>query len=161
MHDILLTVIFSFIAVAFFAVGMHAPWRTVLIAAVDGTIGYMLYLLLCKSLAESVSVFYATLVICLIAEIIARKIKAPATIISFTAMVPLVPGIMLYRTMLFFAAGSTSEGIASTINTLIFAGSMSLAVTLATLITKIIFKRKDLKEKFGLLHKLGRLGKRQ
>lgn len=136
-----LTALFTLLAVVFFSVGMRAPLRTVAIAALDGTLGYMLYILLCYYTSKNLAVFVATFVICLVAEFTARLIKAPATIISFAAMVPLVPGVMLYETMRYFAAGDFNAGIEAAVKTLVFAGSMSLAVSVAAVLVKIVYTK--------------------
>ena len=139
--DAYLTALFTLLAVVFFAVGMRAPIRTIAIAALDGTLGYMIYILLCYYTSSNLAVFVATFVICLVAEFTARIIKAPTTIISFTAMVPLVPGVMLYDTMRQFAAGNFNYGIEAAVKTIVFAGSMSLAVSVAAVVVKIVFTK--------------------
>lgn len=136
-----LTALFTLLAVVFFAIGMRAPLRAIAVAAVDGTLGYMLYILLCYYTSQNLAVFVATFVICLAAEFTARVIKAPTTIISFTAMIPLVPGVMLYETMRDFAAGDFNGGIEAAVKTLVFTGSMSLAVSVAAIVVKIVFTK--------------------
>lgn len=134
--------IFCIIATAFFAVTVGASKKNSAISGVLGGIGYITYLLLNKHSAEATAVFVATFIICLMSEILARVMKTPTTVFSIPAILPLVPGLMLYKTLLVFGSGDTLNGVSKSIDTLIVAGSLSLAVTLAALLAKLIFKRK-------------------
>ena len=129
-------------ATLFFALGVGGSLKASVTAGCLSSIGYVIYLLMKLECSESASVFVATLVVCLLAETLARILKTPSTVLSIPAILPLVPGLMLYRTMLDFGKGDTLRGMSSAVETLIVAGTMSLAVTLATIIAKLLFRHK-------------------
>ena len=133
---------FCIVATALFAITVGSGIKNSVISGVLGGIGYITYLLINLHSAEATAVFIATFIICLMAEILARVMKTPSTIFSIPAILPLVPGLMLYKTLLVFGNGDTLGGLEKSIDTLIVAGSLSLAVTIATLLAKLIFKRK-------------------
>ena len=52
---------------------------------------------------------------------------------------PIVPGVMLYRTMLRFSEGDYEAGTSALIATIIYAGCMAFAITLAAMLAKNFF----------------------
>lgn len=128
----------STVAVFFFALSVRSCVKNSIIAGGLGGASYVLYMVLQNFFNEVGAVFFATLAGCLCAEVVARIIKAPATVFSIPIIIPLVPGLMLYRTMLSFGRGDNSGGVGGAVSTLLVAGSMSLAVTLATLVAKLV-----------------------
>lgn len=134
--------LFCIAATLLFAITVGGSFKTSAIAGCLGGIGYVSYLLINLHTAEATAVFFATFIICLMSEILARMMKTPSTVFSIPAILPLVPGLMLYKTLLVFGNGDTLGGLEKSIDTVIVAGSLSLAVTIATLLAKLIFKRK-------------------
>ena len=99
----------------------------------------MMYSALKGPLGDNMSVFLATFAVCILAELLTRRLRAPATVISFPAVIPLVPGVMLYRTMLRFSEGDYEAGTSALIATIIYAGCMAFAITLAAMLAKNFF----------------------
>lgn len=132
--------VFCLAATFLFAVTMGASFKTAAISGVLGSAGYIIYMLLVPHLTEASAVFIATFAVCISSEVLARVMKTPATVFSIPAILPLVPGLMLYHTLLHFGSGDTAGGLSSSVETLIVAGSLALAVTLATLMAKLLFR---------------------
>ena len=127
----------SAVSIFFFALSVRSGRKNSAIAGGVGGISFVLYMWLSTFLGQVGAVFFATLFGCLCAEAVARLLKAPATVFSIPIIIPLVPGLMLYRTMLSFGQGNNSGGVNGAVSTLMIAGSMSLAVTLATLAARL------------------------
>lgn len=142
MDNYVFLFLFSGAATLFFALSVRSTLKNAFIAGGLGGLGYVLYVSLGTLLSDSGAVFFATLAACLGAEVVARLIKSPATVFSIPAIIPLVPGIMLYQTMLKFGEGNNAAGTNSAVATILVAGSMSLAVTIATLVAKQMFRKK-------------------
>ncbi len=138
----LLTLLFSSLATAFFALSVKSQTKTAVFAGVLGGVGYVTYVLLGFCMSDIGAVFLATLLACLLAECAARPLKTPATVISIPAIIPLVPGVSLYKTLLVFGSGDNTGGATMLVHTLLVAGSMSVAVTMATIIAKMLFKKR-------------------
>lgn len=134
--------LFCIPATVFFALSVKAPVKASCFAGVLGGMGYVAYLLLLNVMSGAASVFFATLAVCLLAECAARLLKTPATVLSIPAIIPLVPGLSLYKTLLVFGSGNNSGGAEMLVQTVLVAGSMSLAVTLSTILAKILFRKK-------------------
>lgn len=90
------------------------------------------------SRSEVLAFFAGTFLCCVLAEVFARILRTPTTVISIVAIIPLVPGVMLYNTMLEFTHGNTISGIEMVVRTLTAAGSMALAITAASIIGKFV-----------------------
>lgn len=135
--NIIVILIATFTASFLFGLQLSAPKRSVFIAAMLGLVGYSVFLLV-NDLAENeyLAAFLGTLAACFPAELFARIIKTPATVIIFISVIPLVPGVMLYQTMLFFAQNNYAEGTYQIIRTFIYAGAMAIAITISTMLGK-------------------------
>ena len=73
-------------------------------------------------------------------EMIARKVRAPATVFTVIAFVPLIPGASLYRAADALMNGHSEEGRRLAVYTLAFAACMSAGVVVTTLILRKIGK---------------------
>lgn len=138
--ELLLDGLWALGATAFFALSLkgpapHRPRR----GAAGHAPGQMMYSALKGPLGDNMSVFLATFAVCILAELLTRRLRAPATVISFPAVIPLVPGVMLYRTMLRFSEGDYEAGTSALIATIIYAGCMAFAITLAAMLAKNFF----------------------
>lgn len=149
--NIVIILIATFVASLFFGLQLSAPKRAVFIAAFLALVGYFVYFLI-NDLAgnEYLAAFLGTLAACFPAELFARIIRTPATVIIFISVIPLVPGVMLYQTMLYFAQNNFAEGTYQIIRTLIYAGAMAIAITISTMLGKHLlaplFKKRNEKK---------------
>ncbi|HAN21856.1 MAG: hypothetical protein A2Y15_06395 [Clostridiales bacterium GWF2_36_10] len=140
MENILIVLVSTFLAALFFGLQLSAPKRTLIIAPLLGIFGYFVYLYT-NNLTDSEysAAFFGTLAACMPAELFARIIKTPATVIIFISVIPLVPGVMLYQTMLYFAENNFNAGAYEITRTLIYSGAMAIAITISTMFGKHLF----------------------
>ena len=130
----ILDLIYSFIATYFFALIMNAPKKSLIFSSLIASLGYFIYSLCINFNQQIMGFFLGTLIIALLGEICARKIKMPATIFIFPALVPIVPGLGLYQMMLKFVQNDIYEALLVGINTLSYIGAMSVAIALVSLV---------------------------
>ena len=102
LHQILLHSLGAFGGTLGYAFLLNAPINTVLPASLTGLLGYVIYEVMINLLGQGMifSYFVATVIIAVICEIAARKMRMPSTIFLLTALVPLVPGYTFYCVML-------------------------------------------------------------
>lgn len=94
----------SFVGTLGFAIFMHAPKRTWLPASAIGGAAYLLYwALLQMGVFEPMSMFIAALLGSVLAQYCSRRMHVIATIFILLSMIPLVPGLGLYRCMHYLA----------------------------------------------------------
>lgn len=94
----------SFVGTLGFAIFMHAPKRAWLPASAVGGVAYLLYWALQEAgVTESMAIFIGALLGSVLGQYLARRMKMIATIFVLLSMIPLVPGLGLYRCMHFLA----------------------------------------------------------
>ena len=96
----ILSVLSAFISTIGFAIIFHVRKQHLLICGVIGAIGWLIYLVLNDQYHSPVlASFIAALVVTSLSYLLAKKRKTPITVFLVTGIIPLVPGIGLYRTM--------------------------------------------------------------
>lgn len=143
MLNIILELLYCFIATLFFAKVMHAPKKSLIYSSMIAVVGFLVYDICTSYNYELMGYFTGTLIISLLGEICARKIKMPATIFIFPAVVPIVPGIGLYQTMLEFAQNKINEAIHLGVKTIFNIIAMAIAIALVSLIFSIKKSKKN------------------
>lgn len=132
-------VIVSFVSCLGFGVLFNVQKRTLLLAAVNGSIGWTILLVLD---IPQVSYIFANLlsamVVGLLAEVFAIIQKTPATSFIVIGVIPLVPGFRVYRSMLFFVRGELDKGIADGVHSCFMAVAIAVGIILATSIVRMV-----------------------
>jgi len=126
-------------AVVFYALLMNAPKKSIIYTAIISGTGYVIYDLCNK---EIIGYFIATLFIAICGEILARIKKTPSTIFVFPAIIPLVPGIGLYQTMLKLVQNDYAAALAMGVQTVFIAGAMAVAVAIINVLARFIIPHK-------------------
>ena len=102
--DILLDALFAAFAAIGFAIISNPPRKAILISALLAAIGHGLrYFLMHSSLfgfRVTVASFFASFAIGLISIPFAKKIHFPAEVFSFPSLLPMIPGMFAYKTLL-------------------------------------------------------------
>ena len=132
-------VIVSFVSCLGFGVLFNVQKRTLLLAAVNGSIGWTILLVLD---IPQVSYIFANLlsamVVGLLAEVFAIIQKTPATSFIVIGVIPLVPGFRVYRSMLFFVRGELDKGLADGVHSCFMAVAIAVGIILATSIVRMV-----------------------
>ena len=112
-------------------------------AGFGGLIGWAAYLITgCFMFSEPMKYFVAALVINIYAEIMAVTEKAPSTVFLVSAIMPLVPGGMLYRTMRFAVTKEWGDFGKLGVETLSIALALALGMLIANSVIKSMRKRR-------------------
>ena len=98
---VLLDGIMAAIAAIGFAVISNPPKNAILVSAILAALGHSLRFFLIKSgLDISLATFVAATFIGLLSIVFARIIHCPAEVFSFPSLLPMIPGMFAYRTIL-------------------------------------------------------------
>jgi uncharacterized membrane protein YjjB (DUF3815 family) len=90
-----------FPAVIGYGIYMSVSKKPLLLSSACGTVAYLAYRLLYVEVGnELLGYLVASLITAVSAEVLARIFKTPSVMLVFPAIIPLVPGVGLYRTML-------------------------------------------------------------
>ena len=82
--------------------------------------------------------FVAALLVSYISEILARKLKQPAIIFIIPGIIPLVPGLGMYNTMLYLVQNDYNNAIAKGADVLFVGGAISLGILVITSLVKTL-----------------------
>ena len=141
--------IYSFISTIGFAVFLKAPKSTLIPSGFVGGIGWSVYYFLMISTNNNImSNFIAALLVSLISELFARKLKQPAIVFTIPGIILLVPGLGMYNTMLYLVQNNYSAAIAKGADVLFISGSLAMGVLIVTALLKtmlMISKKKAAK----------------
>ena len=127
------------VAASCFSVLLHQPRRTIPASTAIATAGYAAFLLMGKT---TLAYFGATLVIGICCEICARIMKRTATLFVTASIIPLVPGIGLYNTMLYVVEGNYSKAVNTGAATVLGICGIALAITMSSVLVSAVHPRK-------------------
>ena len=95
------TLIWGFIAAGAFAVLFNVPVRSLLHAALGGALGFLVRNLLLQQGADlPLATFTGAFAIGIWSAFWSHRIVVPNHVISIPAMIPMIPGVLAYRTMM-------------------------------------------------------------
>ncbi|NLC33591.1 MAG: threonine/serine exporter [Clostridiales bacterium] len=129
--SIIIQCLASMFASAFFGELLHQPRKTMVYTSLIGLNGYVIYLLINKT---AMAFFIAALAVGLLCELTARIMRMATTLFLVSALIPLVPGLGLYRTMMFIAQSDYSMALTTGIETLTGIGAIALSITISNVI---------------------------
>lgn len=127
----------AFISSLAFAVVFNVPVRYLLLGALAGTFGWLIF----RSLGGgNTAIFLASVGIGLLAEGGARMFRVPVLIIAVPGIIPLVPGAGAYSTMLALVKGDFIGALTTGTETLFAAGAIAVGVAIATVPLRLVRK---------------------
>ncbi len=127
--DVLIKALACMAAACFFGLILHQPKSTLHYTALIGLLGYAVYTLLGGGL---LAYFLSGLTVGVLCELAARAAQRTTTLFLISAIIPLVPGLGLYRSMMALSGQDYSSALAIGIETLAGIGAIALALTVAT-----------------------------
>ena len=131
--NLLINFFFSFLATVGFSIFFNSPIKSLMPVGIIGGIGWTTYIILLGFTKSSIlSNFFAATLISLLSEILARKMKYPAIVFAIPGILPLIPGLGLYNTMLFLVEGNYSSALSTGSDTLFTSASIAMGVLLIT-----------------------------
>jgi uncharacterized membrane protein YjjB (DUF3815 family) len=141
---LLRTFILCAAAIFCYALLMRTPRGALILSALLGSTGYMIYLISDRYLANEIaSYFIGTMFVSVAGELMARKMRMPSTIFVIPGIIPLVPGYSLYRAMLLLVRNDFDGFIRIGTQTFLIAGIMAVAIALINFAARHLFPRKS------------------
>lgn len=147
--------LFSFLATAAFGVLFQAPRKSLHISGLIGAVGWVVYVYIRKDLNYDsfYAMFAATVVLSLLSELAARVFKQPVTIFVIPGIIPIVPGLGMYRGMAAIIENNYDAGVNILITTVMDASAIALGMMLMTSVFRVFKMSKDHKRLLMLLRK--------
>ncbi|MEG0469828.1 threonine/serine exporter family protein [Amedibacillus sp. YH-ame10] len=137
-------IIGSFLATLGFGILFNIKGKKLILAGIGGAIGGIVYhVCLDMQMSEMMSMFWGSIALSLYSEIFARVCKTPVTTFLVAALIPLVPGGGMYRTMLQAIQGNAMQALTTGIDTIAIAGILVLGILLVSTVMKTICKPRN------------------
>ena len=137
----------SFVGTLGFAIFMHAPKRAWLPASAIGGVAYFLYWLLMQfGIYEPTAIFIGALLGSVLGQYCARRMRMIASIFVLLAMIPLVPGVGLYRCMHYLAQEMYGAGADAGVRAMVDVVMIALGLAVGSYVCRLVFRVKPAKE---------------
>ena len=141
-EQILRAVFGAFAGTVGFAMLVHVPKRSILVSGLIASFSYLVYLgLTLLGIPDPMAVFAGSLAGSLAGLLSARLMKIIGTVFLMSAVVPVVPGLGLYRMMAFFGQGQIASGAATGIETMITVVMIALGIGAGAFVDRLIWSR--------------------
>ena len=120
----------AFVATLGFGLLFNVPRRALLACGLTGAIGRAVRLIAQGMGADVVGgTFVGAVAVALVGYLLARLYRVPRTLFTITGVIPMVPGVPAFSTMLQFAAGDIQQGINSAVQTALITGALAMGLT--------------------------------
>jgi len=145
--DGFITLASSFVGTLGFAIFMHAPRKAWLPASAIGGVAYLLYWVLLQfGLYEPIAIFVGAFLGSILGQYCARRMQMIASIFVLLSMIPLVPGLGLYRCMHFLAQEMYSAGADAGVRAMVDIVMIALGLAMGSFIFRMAVRAKPQKE---------------
>ncbi len=132
----------AFIGVVAVAVTFGVPRKFLVYSGLAGAVGWLVYLLLKKAdWSEVISMFFAAMMVSLISHSFARILKAPVTLFLIPGIIPLVPGVAMYRIVYHLITNNSGLVNYYFREAILIAGMIALAIFIMDTIFRIFQKK--------------------
>lgn len=129
MMQMLLQVTGAFLAVVTLSVMFGVPGKFIIYSGLGGAVGWMIYLIgMYMGTGIVMATFIAALFAALTAHTCARLLKSPVTVFLIPGILPLVPGLGMYRIAYNIVNGDTKQAGFYFLQTMEIAGMIALAI---------------------------------
>lgn len=139
----MLPVLCTTISVSVFGILFHLHRDDACLAALNGAIGYFVYLQAMQhGHASFIAIFLASISMSIYAETVARLLKRPASLFLVAALIPFVPGGRLFRLFLCMLSMDTTGAWYYGILTILESGAIALGILLVSSCMKLLPRKK-------------------
>ncbi|TQQ83972.1 threonine/serine exporter [Peptacetobacter hominis] len=131
--------IFAALATAGFAVFFNVPLKLLFPSGVVGGIGWIIYIVVMNITSNtSLSGFIAAAAVSIMSEILARKLYQPAILFVISGILPLIPGIGLYNTMLAIIQSDYTTAMEKGANAFLLSCAIALGVLVISALVRTV-----------------------
>ena len=131
----ILSIFSAFVSTIGFAVIFHTQRKHLLTCGLVGAIGWAIYLFIDKlSLNSILATFLASLAVTSVSYLLSKNRKTPITVFLISGIIPLVPGVSLYRTMYSLLQSDYASAVDSAALTFQLAGVIAGAIVIISLL---------------------------
>lgn len=131
----IINVISAFVATVGFSIVFNVHKKHLVICGITGAIGWWIYLIVSRlGYSAVLAIFLATLVVAQFSYVLAKRRRAPVTVFLISGIIPLVPGVGLYRTMYALLFSNYRQSLEYALLTFQMAGVIAIAIMVVSLV---------------------------
>ena len=143
LEQILRAVAGSFFGTVGFAMLVHVPRRAWFASGVIAVLSYLVYWgLTCLGIPDPMAIFAGALFGSLTGLFCSRRMKIIGTVFLMSAVVPVVPGLGLYRMMSAIGQGRLSEGARTGVSAMITIAMIALGLGAGAFADRLFWSRR-------------------
>ena len=139
MIRMIIQTIGAFFSVFTLSVIFGVPKKYLVYSSLTGAAGWCVYLVL--GWKEFLAMFGATILVALMSNIFARVLKSPVSIYLIPGILPLVPGLGMYRTVYYIMQEENAMAGYWFTNTMQIAGMIALAIFFVDTLFRTVRKK--------------------
>lgn len=130
--------ILASVATLGFGLLFNVPRRTLIACCVTGGAGRLIRLIAVSTgISLEAGSFIGAIVVAVMGYIFARIYRTPRTIFTVTGVIPMVPGVPAFTSMLEIANGHIDEGIIAGVQTVLIGGALAVGLTTVRVLTRV------------------------
>lgn len=138
--------VLAFLGSVFPVVLFNIDRKKIVWAGIGGALGWIAYsIFLDRTGSPVVGSFFGAFVVNIYSELMARRIKTPASMFYVPGIFPLVPGITAYSTISCIVENNFTEALNKGMLTIAIGGAIAFGIMLSTNIIKFITKLYSIK----------------
>lgn len=137
MHMII-QLIGAFVAAIVLSIIFEVPKKLIIADGIVSLLGWLCYLLCLSRLGIVFSTFFASLLVALLANFLAKPLHAPTTVIMIPGLLSMVPGTSIYRLVYYLLLGNSDLVRHYLIETLQIAAMIVFAILIVETVFRIL-----------------------
>ncbi len=142
--EVVVQVVSAFFGVLAVAVLFQVPKKYLVWTGLIGAIGWLVNIIGMNVNGNAIfTSFLAAFAVAVLSQIFARISKAPVTVYLVTGILPLVPGVGMYRTVYYLLRNDTAQTSYYLSYTLQVAGMIALAIFVVDSFFRILYRKKN------------------
>lgn len=147
MTSLVLQTLYAFITTVGFSIMFNVKRKHLVMCGLVGAIGWATYWFLTYSdFSEILATFLASVIVAEFSYFLSKYRLAPITVFLIPGIIPLVPGIALYRTMYFLLFMSYAEALSYALLTFQLAGVIVGGIMISSLLPALIISKRTCKK---------------
>jgi len=122
-----------------FAVWYHVRKEKLIVVTIGGALSWIVYLVVLRVCGDkALGLFISTVTVGFLAEVLARIIKTPVTILLVPMLIPLIPGSDLYYTTSYFLRKQMDDCVVSLESLMKSVGAIAFGIVCVTCLVQVI-----------------------
>lgn len=136
--NIFIQVVGAFAAAAALSIIFNIPKKLIFAVGTVSALGWLCYLLCLFRVNIVFATFFASLLVALLANVFAKTLHAPTTVIMIPGLLPMVPGVSIYRVVYYLLHNESEQVRLYLVETLQIVAMIVFAILIIETVFRIL-----------------------